>query len=106
VTVLTSDPDASAFDARLAVAVASGCGGVVCSLHEVQRVKRVREDFVTVVPGTRLEGDDVHDQARTGTPFDAARLGADVIVLGRTMTAAPNPEAVAELVATKLAAHQ
>jgi orotidine-5'-phosphate decarboxylase len=35
VTVLTSDPDASAFDARLEVAIASGCRGVVCSVEEV-----------------------------------------------------------------------
>jgi orotidine-5'-phosphate decarboxylase len=67
----------------------------VCSLHEIERVHRAREDFVTVVPGTRLEGDDTHDQARSGTPFDAARRGADVIVLGRTVTHADDPESVA-----------
>jgi orotidine-5'-phosphate decarboxylase len=103
VTVLTSDPDTSAFDARLSTAVASGCGGVVCSLHEIERVKRVREEFVTVVPGTRLDGGDRHDQARTGTPFDAARLGADVIVIGRTVTAAADPEAVAAQIARGIA---
>jgi orotidine-5'-phosphate decarboxylase len=96
VTVLTSDPDASAFDTRLAAAVVSGCGGVVCSMHEIERVKRAREDFVTVVPGTRLVGGDVHDQARTGTPFEAARLGADVLVIGRTVTHADDPETVAQ----------
>jgi orotidine-5'-phosphate decarboxylase len=100
VTVLTSDPDTAAFDARLDLAIATGWGGVVCSLHEVPRVKHAREDFVTVVPGTRLAGDETHDQARTGTPFEAARLGADVIILGRTMTAASDPEAVAERVAS------
>jgi orotidine-5'-phosphate decarboxylase len=99
VTVLTSDPDVSAFDARLDAAVAGGCGGVVCSLHEIERVKRVREDFVTVVPGTRLAGGDQHDQARTGTPVEAARRGADVIVLGRPVTAADDPEAVASRIA-------
>jgi orotidine-5'-phosphate decarboxylase len=103
VTVLTSDPDARAFDDRLAVTIASGCGGVVCSLHELERVKRAREDFVTVVPGTRLEGADVHDQARTGTPFDAARRGADVIVIGRSVTAADDPERVANLIAQGVA---
>jgi orotidine-5'-phosphate decarboxylase len=103
VTVLTSDPDAGAFDDRLAVTIAAGCGGVVCSLLEIERVKRAREDFVTVVPGTRLEGADVHDQARTGTPFDAARRGADVIVIGRTVTAADDPERVANLIARGVA---
>jgi orotidine-5'-phosphate decarboxylase len=96
VTVLTSDPDASAFDARLATAIRSGCGGVVCSLHEIERVKQAHEEFVTVVPGTRLDDDDVDDQARTGTPFEAARRGADVIVMGRPVTRATNPEAVAQ----------
>ncbi len=38
VTVLTSDPDASAFDERLARAIDAGCGGVVCSVHEIERV--------------------------------------------------------------------
>jgi orotidine-5'-phosphate decarboxylase len=103
VTVLTSDPDASAFDARLALAIESGCSGVVCSLHEIERVKRAHEEFVTVVPGTRLEDDDVHDQARSGTPFDAARLGADVLVIGRTVTRADDPEAVAQRIAHGIA---
>ena len=58
VTVLTSDPDASAFDARLACAIEAGCGGVVCSVHEIERVKRARQDFVTVVPGVRLDDGD------------------------------------------------
>src|SRR5213078_3810945 len=67
VTVLTSDPDASAFDTRLANAIESGCGGVVCSVHEIARVKRARQNFVTIVPGVRLDNDDRHDQARIGT---------------------------------------
>ncbi|MCU1426953.1 MAG: putative orotidine 5-phosphate decarboxylase [Actinomycetia bacterium] len=103
VTVLTSDPDASAFDARLATALAGGCGGVVCSLLEIERVKHARADFVTVVPGTRLPTDDTNDQARTGTPFEAARRGADVIVLGRTVTAAAQPEEVAAYIAREVA---
>ena len=44
-------------------------------------------------------GGETHDQARTGTPYDAARLGADVIVIGRTVTAAADPEAVAAQIA-------
>ena len=58
VTVLTSDPDASAFDARLASAIESGCRGVVCSVQEIERVKHARRDFVTVVPGIRLDDGD------------------------------------------------
>jgi len=103
VTVLTSDPDASPFDSRLQCAIAAGCGGVVCSLHEVERVHRACEDFVTVVPGTRLDENDRNDQARTGTPFEAKRRGADVVVMGRPVTAAASPEAVAERIAIEFA---
>jgi orotidine-5'-phosphate decarboxylase len=96
VTVLTSDPDASAFDARLANAIESGCGGVVCSVQEIARVKRARQDFVTVVPGIRLDDGDRHDQARVGTPAQVASAGGDVLVIGRSVSAATDPRAVAQ----------
>jgi orotidine-5'-phosphate decarboxylase len=98
VTVLTSDPDASAFDARLANAIEAGCGGVVCSVQEIARVKRARQDFVAVVPGVRLDGGDVHDQARVGTPGQVAAAGADVLVVGRAVSAATDRRAAARLV--------
>jgi len=98
VTVLTSDPDASAFDGRLANAIESGCGGVVCSVQEIERVKRARKDFVTVVPGVRLEDGDTHDQARIGTPTQVAAAGADVLVVGRSVSAATDRRAIAQLV--------
>ena len=98
VTVLTSDPDASAFDARLAYAIEAGCGGVVCSVQEIARVKRARKDFVAVVPGVRLGGGDVHDQARVGTPAQVAAAGADVLVVGRAVSAATDRTAAARLV--------
>ena len=98
VTVLTSEPDASAFDARLACAIEAGCGGVVCSAHEIARVKRARRDLVTVVPGIRLGHGDVHDQARVGTPSDVARAGGDLLVVGRAVTAAGDRRATARRV--------
>ncbi len=98
VTVLTSDADASAFDSRLATAIEAGCGGVVCSVQEIARVKRARQDFVTVVPGVRLADGDVHDQARVGTPSQVAAAGADVLVVGRTVSAADDRSAAAQLV--------
>ena len=98
VTVLTSDPDASAFDARLADAVAAGCGGVVCSVQEIGRVKRARHDFVAVVPGVRVAGGDLHDQARVGTPEQVAAAGADVLVIGRAVSAATDRAAAARTV--------
>jgi orotidine-5'-phosphate decarboxylase len=96
VTVLTSDPDAGAFDARLAAAVESGCGGVVCSVDEVERVHAARPDFVTIVPGIRFADGAQHDQARVGTPERVARVGGNVLVVGRAVTAADDPRAAAE----------
>lgn len=94
VTVLTSDPDASAFPARLEAAAAGGCGGVVCSVRELPMVKD-RSQLLAVVPGIRMPGGATHDQARVGTPADAIAAGADLLVIGRAVTAAPDPEAAA-----------
>jgi len=98
VTVLTSEADASAFDARLRAAIDAGCRGVVCSVREVERVHAARRDFVTIVPGVRFANESLHDQARVGSPADVARAGGDVLVLGRAVTGADDPRAAAELV--------
>jgi orotidine-5'-phosphate decarboxylase len=102
VTVLTSDPDASAFDARLATAVAAGCDGVVCSAHEI----RASNDagMRTMVPGIRPAGSDVNDQARVATPETAIRDGATWLVIGRAVTAAPDPAAAAAQIADSVQA--
>ena len=101
VTVLTSDPDASAFPARLGAAVAGGCGGVVCSVRELPTVKD-RSALLAVVPGIRLPGGATHDQARVGTPAEAIAAGADVLVIGRAVTAASDPEAAAAALSAAL----
>jgi orotidine-5'-phosphate decarboxylase len=98
VTVLTSDTDVAAFDERLAAAVAAGCGGVVCSAYEIAVVKSRAPALSTMVPGIRLTGDATHDQARVATPGEAVALGADWLVIGRTVTAARDPEAAADSV--------
>ncbi|HEV7525081.1 MAG TPA: orotidine-5'-phosphate decarboxylase [Acidimicrobiia bacterium] len=96
VTVLTSDPDASAFEERLARAIESGCGGVVCSIEEIARVHAARSDFVTIVPGVRFDDGARHDQARVGTPEGVARAGGDVLVIGRAVTRADDPRVAAQ----------
>ncbi len=101
VTVLTSEPDASAFPERLAIARAAGCDGVVCSAHEASRA--VVAGLRTMVPGVRLRGDDANDQARVATPGGAVSAGADWIVLARTITAAPDPQAAAASAANEVA---
>ena len=95
VTVLTSEADTSAFAPRLRAVVEAGCGGVVCSMHEVAAVKAARADLVTAVPGVRLASDDRNDQRRLGTPETVAAAGADILVVGRAVTAAADPARVA-----------
>jgi orotidine-5'-phosphate decarboxylase len=101
VTVLTSDPDASAFPARLEAAIAGDCGGVVCSVRELPAVKE-RSQLLAVVPGIRLAGGAAHDQARVGTPAEAIAAGADLLVIGRAVTAASDPEAAAAALSAAL----
>jgi len=98
VTVLTSDPDARAFDDRLASAIEAGCGGVVCSVEEIGRVHAARPDFVTIVPGVRFADSRHDDQARVGTPERVVRAGGDLLVIGRAVTRADDPRAAAERV--------
>jgi orotidine-5'-phosphate decarboxylase len=97
VTVLTSDPDTSAFSERLAWASAAGCDGVVCAAAEAGSAHEL--DLRAMVPGIRLPGGDAHDQARVATPADAIRAGADWLVVGRAVTAATDPEHAAARVA-------
>jgi orotidine-5'-phosphate decarboxylase len=89
VTVLTSDVD---------IARAAACDGVVCSAHEVARVKSRHPRMRTMVPGVRLPGGDRHDQARVATPADVVHAGGDWMVVGRAVTRATDPEEAAEAV--------
>ena len=70
----------------------SGLDGVVCSVHEVQEIKKqVGQDFVTVTPGIRMENDAHGDQQRVATPSIAKEQGSDFIVIGRSITMSQNP---------------
>ena len=100
VTVLTSEREAPAalFGERLVLAVEAGCGGFVCAATEVHHGKLIAPRLVAVVPGIRLAGDPVHDQGRPATPREAIDAGADLLVVGRTVTHADEPTAAAEAV--------
>jgi len=54
-------------------------------------------------PGIRLPTDPPNDQARTATPAQAFQNGADYLVIGRPITAHPNPAARAELILAEMA---
>ena len=89
---------------RLAsLAVEAGAHGVVCSPREVAEVRaEVGPDILLVTPGIRPAGADVHDQARVATPEDALRAGADLLVVGRPITAAADPGAAAAAMAASV----
>ena len=72
----------------------AGLDGVVCSPLEAGVVhERCGADFLTVTPGIRLAGADKGDQKRVMTPADAAKIGSDYIVVGRSITRAADPVA-------------
>lgn len=75
-----------------ALARDAGCSGVVCSAHEVADLKRFfGEDFLTLAPGIRPVGSAHADQKRVMTPGQAAKAGADYLVVGRPITEAQDP---------------
>ncbi|WP_093191833.1 orotidine-5'-phosphate decarboxylase [Salimicrobium halophilum] len=85
----------------------SGVDGVVCSVHEVNAIKeKTGEDFLTLTPGIRLEGEPSHDQKRTATPKKAKEHGADVVVVGRAITQAKDPGAVYDYILKELESNE
>ena len=75
----------------------AGLDGVVCSPLEAGKVHGAcGEKFLTVTPGVRFADGDVGDQKRVMTPAEAKRIGSDYIVVGRPITAAPDPVAAYE----------
>lgn len=68
----------------------AGLDGVVASPHEVAAIKQAcGVDFLTVTPGVRPTWAAAGDQQRVMTPADALLAGADYLVIGRPITAAP-----------------
>ncbi|MEI7026777.1 orotidine-5'-phosphate decarboxylase [Paenibacillus sp. y28] len=80
----------------------AGLHGVVASPLEVERIKgQLGAGFVTVTPGIRPAGADVGDQSRVMTPAQAFAQGTDYVVIGRPITAAPDPrEAIESIIAS------
>lgn len=94
---------------RLAeVALSAGAPGLVCSPLEVAALrsefgKRKDGGPLLVVPGIRPTGSARGDQRRTMTPREALDAGADVLVVGRPITEAPDPGKAAEALAKEVA---
>lgn len=81
----------------------AGLDGVVASPLEVPGVKaRCGTSFVTVTPGIRPAGAALGDQSRVMTPREAFAQGTDYIVIGRPITAAPDPRQALEQIVASL----
>jgi orotidine-5'-phosphate decarboxylase len=81
----------------------AGLDGVVASPLEVVQIKQsAGSQFVTVTPGIRPAGSDVGDQSRVMTPNEAFKQGTDYIVIGRPITAAPDPRKALETILEEL----
>ena len=97
VTILTSDEGAPPhiLPKRVAAAIEAGCGGIVCAAADVREAKQYGPRLFAAVPGIRTAGADPDDQARAATPAMALAAGADLLVVGRAVTAAPDRAAAA-----------
>ena len=91
---------------RLAALVAeAGLDGLVASPLETESLRRHHGTRLLIVtPGIRPSGDQVGDQVRVATPTDAARAGADYLVIGRPVYEAADPKAVMQRINEELKA--
>jgi orotidine-5'-phosphate decarboxylase len=117
VTVLTSMDDAAMAElgiaataaqqvARLAqLAITAGLHGLVCSPLEIGLLRDVVPPAIQLVtPGIRPAGAGKGDQKRTLTPAEAIAAGANWLVIGRPILAAPDPVAAASSILNSLSA--
>jgi len=86
------------------IGAGAGVEGVVCAVPEASRVKKLGLDLTVVTPGIRPAGAASADQRRVATPRQAIMAGADLLVVGRPITAAPDPVAAAIGIAEEIAA--
>ena len=86
-----------------ALALSSGCKGVVASAHEASALRQeLGRDFTIVTPGVRPAGSGHADQARVVTPGEAVASGATYIVVGRPITEAADPAAEARAILSQI----
>src|SRR5690606_36908653 len=115
VTVLTSMDQPDMAETGVAGAIAdqvrrlaglareSGADGAVCSPHEVAALRGLcGPDFILMVPGVRPAWAAANDQKRVMTPAETLAQGADYLVVGRPITAAPDPAAAARRILAEL----
>ena len=87
----------------------SGVDGVVASVQEAKAIRKAcGREFLIVTPGVRPKeraaNSKKDDQARTATPREAMKAGADFIVVGRPIIATADPRAAAQAIVEEIAA--
>ncbi len=87
----------------------AGVDGVVASVQEAKAIRKAcGREFLIVTPGVRPKEKGAEpkkdDQARTATPREAIRAGADFIVVGRPILTAADPRAAAQEIVDEIAA--
>jgi orotidine-5'-phosphate decarboxylase len=89
---------------RARLAQEAGFDGVVASAQEAAAIRAgLGADLLIVTPGIRPAGTAAGDQARAVTPAEAIRAGADYLVVGRPITAAPHPRQAAQQILAEIA---
>ncbi len=89
---------------RIRQVIDTGADGVVCSPREAAMARRIAgPDFLVVTPGVRPIWAAMDDQARAETPAHTLEQGASHLVIGRPVTAAPDPRAAALRIAEEMA---
>lgn len=90
---------------RAEQAKAWGLAGVVCSGYEAAEIKRAcGAEFICLTPGIRPSSGEANDQSRVMTPARAVAAGADFLVVGRPITAAPDPLAAMRAILNEISA--
>lgn len=113
VTILTSHTEASLKDVMgetnrtlkeevlmlARMAQSAGLDGVVASPEEITPIREAcGKAFIVLTPGVRPAGSEAGDQKRVLTPSEAIRRGADYLVVGRPILAAPDPRQAAQAI--------
>ncbi|MFZ5668173.1 MAG: orotidine-5'-phosphate decarboxylase [Pseudomonadota bacterium] len=92
---------------RIRQVIDAGADGVVASPHEAALARRIGgPEFLVVTPGVRPDWAGRDDQARAATPREALEAGASRLVVGRPVTAAPDPRAAALRIVEEMAGTQ